>query len=258
MLAISLAIVAVIAWSASAAVSVADLFGEGARTEKVARAGIVLGTVFSTAALVAVAIARGPAAIVGPANRWLFLTIVVGVGAIALGRRISMRAGNAFVGVFGAIAVAAFLLAPTGSVGPTYGVLAIHVGLVLIGIGTFALSAVASTLYLVQERQLRNRNFGPLFQKLPSLEELDTASFRLVAWGFVLYTAALLTGFTWTAQSDADMGPTRTGLAIAAWAIFAAVIHTRITTGWRGRQSAQMTIAGCVATYVVLIGYVAR
>lgn len=258
MLAISLAIVAVIAWSASAAVSVADLFGEGAQTERVARAGIVLGTIFTTASLLSVIASDGLAAAVGPANRYLFLAMVFGIGAAVLGRKISMRAANAFVGVLGAAGVSAFLLAPAGPAGPTFPVLAVHVGLVLIGIGTFALSAVASTLYLVQERQLRNRNFGPLFQKLPSLEELDTASFRLVAWGFVVYTAALVLGFTWTAQSQTSMGPTRTGLAIAAWLIFAAVIHTRVTTGWRGRQSALMTIAACVATYAVLIGYVAR
>jgi ABC-type uncharacterized transport system permease subunit len=169
-----------------------------------------------------------------------------------------MRAANAFVGAFSAVGVSSFLLAPSGPAGATPPVLAVHIGLVLIGIGTFTLSAVASMLYLVQERQLRNRNFGPLFQKLPSLEELDTASFRLVAWGFVVYTAALVLGFTWIAESHTDMGPSRTGLAIAAWVIFAAVIHTRITTGWRGRQSAIMTIAACIATYVVLIGYVAR
>ena len=259
MLATSFAIAAVIAWSAGAAVSVADLFGEGARTERVARAASAFGTVLTLASLSAIVSAQGVSAAVGPANRFLFLAAVVGVGALALRRRINMRAATALVSVFGVVGTAAFLLAPTRLADtPMVPLLTVHVGLVLVGIGTFALSAVASTLYLVQERQLRKRNFGSLFQKLPSLEELDTASFRLVAWGFVVYTAALILGFVWMAQSGSDATTVRNGLALAAWAIFAGVIHTRITTGWRGRRSAIMIVAGCVATYAVLMGYIAR
>ena len=259
MIATSFAIAAVIAWSASAAISVADLFGEGARTQRVARAGCVVGTVFTIAALIGIIRYQGFAAAVAHANRFLFLATVVGVGATVLQRRINMRAANAFVGVFGAVSVTAFLLAPARlAEAPVGSLLSIHIGLVLAGIGTFALAAVASILYLVQERQLRKRNFGSLFHKLPSLEELDTAGFRLVAWGFVVYTAALILGFVWTAQSESPLSNGRVALAIIAWGIFAGVIHTRLTTGWRGRQSAIMTVAACVATYIVLMGYVAR
>lgn len=258
MLATSFAIAAVIAWSAGAAVTVADLFGEGARTERVASAASTFGTLMTLGAFIGVVVDQGVGEAVGPANRFLFLATVVGLGALALRRRISMRAANALVSVFGVVAVSAFLLAPARfSDSPMSPLLSVHVGFVLVGIGTFALSAVASTLYLVQERQLRKRNFGSLFHKLPSLEELDTASFRLVAWGFVVYTAALVLGFVWTAQSGVAAGSARNGLALVAWVIFAGVIHTRITTGWRGRRSAIMIVAGCVATYLVLMGYVA-
>ena len=155
--------------------------------------------------------------------------------------------------------LSAYLVVPNSAGGPEIlPLLMIHIGLVFVGIGTFALAALAAALYLVQERQLRMRRFGSIFQNLPSLEELDAASFRLVGWGFVVYTVALAFGFVWTAHSHAATATGRVALAVIAWGIFAAVIHTRITTGWRGRQAALMTIAGCVATYVVLAGYILR
>lgn len=130
-----------------------------------------------------------------------------------------------------------------------------HVGLVLIGLGIFALAAVLAVLYLLQERQLRLRQFGPLFHRLPSLEELDTAHFRLVGLGFVVYTVALLLGFVWMFDTTLASSTSRIALALVAWAIFAGVIHTRITSGWRGRQSAWMTVIGCATTLLVLAGY---
>ncbi|MFT4704252.1 MAG: ABC-type uncharacterized transport system permease subunit, partial [Bradymonadia bacterium] len=131
----------------------------------------------------------------------------------------------------------------------------IHVGLVLIGLGTFALSAVLAGLYLLQERQLKKRQFGALFHRLPSLEELDAASFRLVVLGFVIYTVALIVGFLWLFQTAGTGSIARIGLSLLAWVMFASVIHTRITRGWRGKQSAWMTIGGAVSALLVLAVY---
>jgi ABC-type uncharacterized transport system permease subunit len=44
----------------------------------------------------------------------------------------------------------------------------------------------------------------------------------------------------------------RVVLSVLAWVVFAAVIFTRLRTGWRGRQAAWLTILGCIATVVVL------
>jgi hypothetical protein len=62
--------------------------------------------------------------------------------------------------------------------------------------GAFVLAAVLSALYLMQERQLRLREFGRLFQRLPSLNALDSATFHLVSVGFITYTVAILLGVT--------------------------------------------------------------
>lgn len=254
-----LAVIAVIAWSATAAVAVADLVGNGTRTDKVARAGVGLAAAFTLAAGVAAMAEFGMEGLVGRSHRFGFLAGVVSLGALTMTRRGAMRAMTALSAPFASGLLAAHLFSAHGAAdGPMEPLLVVHVGVVLIGIGAFALAAFLSVLYLMQERQLRQRKFGSLFQRLPSLQELDAAAFRLVLWGFVAYTVALIVGFVWMAQSAANPGFGRAGLAVMAWAVFAAVIHTRVTTGWRGRQSALMTILGCITTYAVLAGYMLR
>lgn len=259
MLATPVAVCGVVAWSAVAAVATADLVGDGRRTLRVARALSGLAAALTLGAALAVAVVEGPSTLFGAGAAALTLAAFVSVGALALGRRASMRGVNALVGVLGAVLLALFLLAPSSVSGPrdhTETLLYTHVGLVLSGVGAFALAAITSILLLVQERQLRARQFGRLFQRLPSLEELDAASFRLVVWGFVAYTTALALGFVWLSRADDGRSPLRAVLAVVAWATFAAVIHTRITMGWRGRRAAWMTIAGCAVAFSVLAGYV--
>lgn len=260
MLSFAFAAAAVIAWSATAAVALTDLTGSTPRTGTVAKGGLVLAVVFTLASSVAALVTGGASALLAQGHRGVFLAGVIGLGALVIRRGSAMRGTSALVAPFGAILVGTFLLSPA-RVAPhseLTPLVVTHVMLVLVGMGTFALAAFVSMLYLLQERQLRRRTFGRLFHRLPSLEELDTAAFRLVVWGFVVYTVALVLGFAWTAHVQAGAANARVLLAVVAWGIFAAVIHTRVTTGWRGRASALMTVAGCAATYVVLAGYMAR
>ena len=47
-------------------------------------------------------------------------------------------------------------------------------------------------------------------------------------------------------------------LALVAWLLFAAVIHTRYTSGWRGRKPAILTICGFASAIAVLGVYLLR
>jgi drug/metabolite transporter (DMT)-like permease len=63
---------------------------------------------------------------------------------------------------------------------------------------------------------------------------------------------AILLGITSALRGQGMLIDFRTTLAIVAWVVFGAVIQTRITSGWRGRQAAWMTVIGCAATFDVL------
>ncbi len=138
--------------------------------------------------------------------------------------------------------------------------LVVHVGLNLLGIVAFALAAAAATAYVIQERNLRAKRLGGPFSRLPPLDVLDTIGLRFTVAGFPLLTLGIATG-TVFAFEDPSAG---TGfspmylLALAAWALFAAVLLLRVLVGWRGRRAAMGTILGFLCTVLVLVGYAVR
>lgn len=257
MLTTTLSVLAIIAFSATAALFGSDLLAEH-RTSTVGRLGYIISVLLTTALVVAIGVTDGTVALLRGGGLFATLAFFLAAGHAGVLRTFGIRAGGVLVAPLGALLLIASLLAPLrpGTVEEAQQALILtHVGLVLIGLGVFALAAILAVLYLVQDRQLRLRQFGALFHRLPSLEELDAAHFRLVVLGFVVYTVALLLGFVWMFEASLDSSTTRIGMALVAWVVFAVVIHTRVTSGWRGRQSAWMTVFGCATTLLVLAGY---
>lgn len=138
--------------------------------------------------------------------------------------------------------------------------LPVHIGVNVLGIVAFALAFGVSIAYVIQERQLRQKKLGGLFQRLPSLDTLDTLGFRMVIVGFPLLTLGVVTGTLWAVRLDPDappIGPTQT-MGLLEWALFAAVLLLRAVAGWRGRRAAIGTMIGFVVACAVLFGYVLR
>jgi ABC-type uncharacterized transport system permease subunit len=129
--------------------------------------------------------------------------------------------------------------------------LLVHVVLILLGYAALGLTAVASMLYLVRERQLKRKVPGNISNRLPPLSALDTLMARALSIGFVLITLAVIAGSTW---ASIEVGTSwirdpRIVISLLTWALYLVVVFFRITAGWRGRKAAIMVIAlvGCSA-----------
>ena len=68
--------------------------------------------------------------------------------------------------------------------------------------------------------------------------------FRLIGVGFVLLTAALLTGFVFVTDVFAQHLFQKTLLSLVAWTIFGALLIGRWRFGWRGRSAVGWTLGG--------------
>jgi len=135
--------------------------------------------------------------------------------------------------------------------------LPLHIGVNVLGIVAFALAFATALAYVIQERLLRRKRLGGLFQRLPALDVLDSLGFRLVTIGFPLLTVGIVTGTIWAVRIDPD-APEITaaqGFALLAWLVFAAVLLLRVAVGWRGRRAAIGTMLGFVCAMAVLVGY---
>jgi cytochrome c-type biogenesis protein CcsB len=132
----------------------------------------------------------------------------------------------------------------------------LHVGTMFLGDAVFALAFCAGVMYLLQERQIKNKSFGLLYRRLPSLETLDSLNRACVMVGFPLITVGLISGFLYAGavwRSYWNWDPKEI-LAVCTWLIYAVLLHERLAVGWRGRRAAIMAIVGFGAILVTFLG----
>jgi ABC-type transport system involved in cytochrome c biogenesis permease subunit len=138
--------------------------------------------------------------------------------------------------------------------------LPLHITVNVLGLMAFAVAFGASVAYVIQERMLRQKRIGGVFQRLPPLDVLDAVAFRAVTIGFPLLTAGVVTGTFWAVRLNPGMPAFSAAqtLGLVTWAVFAAVLVLRVAAGWRGRRAALGTIMGFLCALAVLAGYIVQ
>jgi ABC-type transport system involved in cytochrome c biogenesis permease subunit len=122
----------------------------------------------------------------------------------------------------------------------------VHAGLVLLAYAAFFTTFMAAVLYIVQEREIKGKHFGAIFHRLPSLDTCDSIGLRALWAGFLCLTVGILFGMVWSWRRN---GLVWTGepieiFAVTSWLVYFALIHYRVTTGFRGRRAAIVAILG--------------
>jgi len=122
--------------------------------------------------------------------------------------------------------------------------LTVHIVLVLLGYAALALTAVASLLYLFQERELKTKKPRKFYYRLPALGTLDDLISKSMAVGFVLITLAVIAGSTWAfiELKTAWIKQPKIAISFFTWGIYLALVCLRTTAGWRGRKAAILTV----------------
>jgi len=180
---------------------------------------------------------------------WLLMTVYVALEA----RQGNQAAGSFLTPVIAAVVVLSLAL-PKSGVEPYLGnqptlLIVWHVGVTLLGYAFFIGAFVAGALYLIQDRNLRRKAFGPIYYMLPPLESLDLWSARLIQIGFPLLTLGVATGLlvahsTWPTLWQDDPKVIYT---IAVWSVYGLYPLLRRLWGWGGRRAAWWSVLGGIA-----------
>jgi cytochrome c-type biogenesis protein CcsB len=134
--------------------------------------------------------------------------------------------------------------------------LPIHVIVLFIAYAFFAVQFAAGIMYLMQERQVKGKHLGAIFKRLPSLDVLDEISYRCLTIGFPLLTLGIITGSLWAQNAWGtywSWDPKETA-SLATWLVYAALLHGRLTVGWRGRKAAMLAIVGFLLVVFTFLG----
>jgi ABC-type uncharacterized transport system permease subunit len=171
---------------------------------------------------------------------------IVGIGMAMLTWLVGTRGRMAALGVIvfpiAALTALAYGLLGRNEPGTLDWRLQLHAWSALLAYATLAVAAVLAVLLWLQERALRQRRFIGWLRALPPLVELETLLFRTIGAGFVLLTAALLSGVLFVEDLLAQHLAHKTVFSLLSWLAFGALLLGRRLRGWRGTTAVRWTL----------------
>lgn len=234
------------------------LFSHKERLTLIGQYVLIGGVLSHTATIIARWVATGHAPFTSTHESFIFYSWMLVVVTLVIMFRYSQRVIGAFVTPFALVLLimASFLprdIIPLTPVLESYW-LPVHVSIAFLGNAFFALAFFLGVMYLIQQRYLKSRKLKGMFYVLPSLELLDELNYRCLQLGFTLLTLAIITGSIWSEYALADWMSDKVRVrqvwSFIAWILYAALLHGRLTAGWRGRKAALLS----GAAFLVLIG----
>jgi ABC-type uncharacterized transport system permease subunit len=149
----------------------------------------------------------------------------------------------------------AFLLVVVPALGPdkyTFtspmirsGWLFLHITALLMAYAALLFSLLASCLYLLQERRLKNRRSPGFLNWLPPLDTMDQIAQKTLILGFLGMTAGLLAGSLIAQESvgSAYFADPKVLLSFVMWGLYVVMLFVRRSTGLRGRRAVYFSSA---------------
>ena len=221
---------------------------------------LLVGAVFHGAAIVLRSFEMGRLAVVNSPEALSFFALLLVVTYLVAQGRLHVRIMGAFVSPLAVLFMLVSSILPR-TIPTTSGLLksawvVSHVTALFLANALFALAFSAGVMYLLQERHIKRKNFGFLYQRLPSLERLDKINYVCLVIGFPLMTVGLMTGFAYagTVWKSLWQWDPKEVSALITWFIYAILLHERLAVGWRGRRAAWLAIFGFSAVLVTFLG----
>jgi ABC-type transport system involved in cytochrome c biogenesis permease subunit len=139
----------------------------------------------------------------------------------------------------------------------------VHIASLLFAYASFALAAMLGLTYVLQFKEIKKKQLGYFYTRLPSLHVLDAMNSRAVVVGWLFLTIGVVVGVVWTAQARAlspgnvnlqemSLDDPKIFIAVLSWAVYSFQMVARRTLGWSGRRSAWMSALGFV---IILLNF---
>jgi ABC-type transport system involved in cytochrome c biogenesis permease subunit len=131
----------------------------------------------------------------------------------------------------------------------------VHTSSILFAYASFALAGVLGLTYVLQFKEIKKKQLGFFYTRLPSLQVLDVMNGRAVAVGWLFMTAGVIVGIIWATQARAaapgdprlqafSFGDPKIFVAVLTWAVYSFAVVSRRAMGWHGRRAALVSAVG--------------
>ena len=131
-----------------------------------------------------------------------------------------------------------------------------HLLLSTVGVAGLFIGLAFGLLALLQDRALKKKTRGRLWEWIPSLDVCKRVSYRALAIGFSIYTLGLLAGVIWSYRTTAglmDLKVKQIG-AVTAWVLFAVLLNSFISNTYRQKRMIFVSAGAFVAIVVAMMG----
>lgn len=131
-----------------------------------------------------------------------------------------------------------------------------HLLLSTVGVAALFIGLAFTLLAFVQDRALKSKHRGRLWDMIPSLSVCNRVGYRALAIGFSIYTIGLIAGVMWSYRTTADfLVPNAKEVgAIVAWIFFAILLQSFISGAYRARRTIFLSACAFAATLVAILG----
>jgi ABC-type transport system involved in cytochrome c biogenesis permease subunit len=138
----------------------------------------------------------------------------------------------------------------------------VHVMSILFAYASFALAFVVGITYVLLFKEIKAKQLGFFYSRLPALRVLDVMNGRAVTVGWTFLTCGVVIGAIWATQVHSSPDPRAQAMsvhdpkilvALLCWAMYSFALFARRAIGWSGRRAAWLSAIGFV---IVLLNFV--
>ena len=131
-----------------------------------------------------------------------------------------------------------------------------HVFFATVGIAALMIGVAFTYLSIAQDRALKSKTRGRLWQWIPSLQVCKKVAYQALAIGFSIYTLGIVTGVVWSYKTTAGLIELRIKQvgAVVAWVLFAVVLQSAMSGLQRTRRTLVISACAVIATAIAILG----
>jgi ABC-type uncharacterized transport system permease subunit len=240
--------------------ALATLFVRGKGLQYAGLAFMIAGWVAHTVWIGTICAATGHPPLTNLAEATSFVAWVVFAVELGLWLRYRVYAASFFV-----YPLVLFLLTLSAVFGENFAeldpklrsnVFTLHLLLTTVGVAGLLIGLAFGLLALIQDRMLKNKRQGRLWEWIPSLDVCKNLSFRALSIGFAIYTIGLIAGVLWSYRTNAgfmDPNVKEVG-AVTAWILFGVLLQSYISNTYRRKRMLFVSAGAFVAIVVAMLG----